>query len=1170
MILKHPKPSSGPLLVIASILFSFMPLAADTSEQGIRQLTTGTVIPELWSIESKAEIISSKIDTIGSSELPCAPSPITTTGTISGKTFIAGSATLTTPGAYCLAQDIHTTDTGIIIVGDNITLDLNGYTIDGSSVGSYGIVILGNQATVKNGTIKNMVISGIRVEGIKNKIEACDLIDNTVGIHGVSTSENTIVACRALQNQTSGFLLENSQQNSFTQCVAIDTGASGDVLGFVSSGGEQNRFINCVAQNTLSTTTDANSLIAGFALTNGEMKSEIIGCTANTTQADSGTVLGIYVSDGATVLNTASLIHGDSNAQISTLSWLLSDSKNFLALAGAAGNNDQEIRVAELALCPFALTEVATGTHGAQVKSIDWNQLDTQNYLAVGGNIAPDMVNVRLFSFNSITNALDPLPTATFLHGSDLVFSVDWLQATTFLAVGGFAENDAPDMQILQFDPVNAELQSTATFAFDTSGAHATSAVSWLKTGLPLNYLAVAGGSIVGMTTVTKAQILAFDTNTQTLSLLPTATFTFANNITLPTSIDWLTYNSKNYLAVAQIGTSTTPSIYVFEFDTGTNTLSLVATHTYQSSQSTVASVSWKIVNNVPYLAAATTLVNFPQQVTGVDIFSFDPTLAQLTLHATIPTGPIFSNLWYPGNRNLLGIGVLENDFWQAQVLDLLLASSSSECFIKNNLVHHTTTACQSGIGIAANSTLNYTAANTSCDNDINYNGVASAYLDSQANARGVDNVDCSLSNIDDIAIISQETWSIESKTEVISSKLTTFADQLGTIEQENWSIESKAEVISSKCDGIALIPAQQPITNGTIARTALTNQTINQPGSYFLNENINGEINIVVGDVTLDLNEFAVTGTITIEGSNTTLKNGLIINNNIIATNSNILIENITMSNGSIIANPFANSVIHNCRLQGIQINAAGAASGIEISNCFFTTNGTGLSVHGVNNVTITDCFASNTIAPFDILNCNNVILRNCTWNNNAPSTAANAFSLAESNQVSLIGCDAENSHLSLSLTFSGFAIDACENVSLEKCSAKFFGAGFSLQDSSKIIITQCIAEENVNGFDLLSSLTNITVAQCVAESQRTSSNGFHNHDATNTGIIRECTAHAVTRAFLDVSSLSIIRYVANAAYGTGNSYDPDQTIAAAPFYAVQAQNPQATGLNYWNNIFF
>ena len=63
MILKRHQTYSGSLLlIVACIVFSFTPLTADTSKQGIRQLTTGTVIPELVSIESKAEIISSKID----------------------------------------------------------------------------------------------------------------------------------------------------------------------------------------------------------------------------------------------------------------------------------------------------------------------------------------------------------------------------------------------------------------------------------------------------------------------------------------------------------------------------------------------------------------------------------------------------------------------------------------------------------------------------------------------------------------------------------------------------------------------------------------------------------------------------------------------------------------------------------------------------------------------------------------------------------------------------------------------------------------------------------------------------------------------------------------------------------------------------------------------------
>jgi hypothetical protein len=80
----------------------------------------------------------------------------------------------------------------------------------------------------------------------------------------------------------------------------------------------------------------------------------------------------------------------------------------------------------------------------------------------------------------------------------------------------------------------------------------------------------------------------------------------------------------------------------------------------------------------------------------------------------------------------------------------------------------------KNGVGMKTDSSINYVAQNTSCYNDINYQDVQTQYLDSQANARGVDNIDCNLTTPDEVTEILHEAWSIESKSEIISSKINT------------------------------------------------------------------------------------------------------------------------------------------------------------------------------------------------------------------------------------------------------------------------------------------------------------------------------------------------------------------------------------------------------------
>ncbi len=134
---------------------------------------------------------------------------------------------------------------------------------------------------------------------------------------------------------------------------------------------------------------------------------------------------------------------------------------------------------------------------------------------------------------------------------------------------------------------------------------------------------------------------------------------------------------------------------------------------------------------------------------------------------------------------------------------DLVLSTSNS---ITNNRVNGVTNTA-TGVGISIDSSKNYVAQNTSCNNDINFENIAPSYITSQANARGVYNINCSSDVPDTVELINStidttvvpELWSIESKAEVISSKI----DRLSNDTEELWSIESKAEVISSKIDTI-------------------------------------------------------------------------------------------------------------------------------------------------------------------------------------------------------------------------------------------------------------------------------------------------------------------------------------------------------------------------------
>ena len=81
-----------------------------------------------------------------------------------------GGQPITITGDYTLTSDMTFGITGFIIEADNVTLDLNGYTITGPQTntnGGSGVAIHSDGVTVKNGTIKGFYF-GIAVNESSN------------------------------------------------------------------------------------------------------------------------------------------------------------------------------------------------------------------------------------------------------------------------------------------------------------------------------------------------------------------------------------------------------------------------------------------------------------------------------------------------------------------------------------------------------------------------------------------------------------------------------------------------------------------------------------------------------------------------------------------------------------------------------------------------------------------------------------------------------------------------------------------------------------------------------------------------------------------------------------------------------------------------------------------
>lgn len=141
------------------------------------------------------------------------------------------------PGSYYLTANVlgQAGKNGIEIAADNVTLDLNGFTLDGqnlagalSGVTVEGLVLLN---VVKNGLVVRWPGSGINLDGAAadpgKRIE--NIIARGNGSNGINGGDScTIVDCVAIGNTGTGIIA--STASTIRSCVARENGAAGIVI----------------------------------------------------------------------------------------------------------------------------------------------------------------------------------------------------------------------------------------------------------------------------------------------------------------------------------------------------------------------------------------------------------------------------------------------------------------------------------------------------------------------------------------------------------------------------------------------------------------------------------------------------------------------------------------------------------------------------------------------------------------------------------------------------------------------------------------------------------------------------------------------------------------------------------------------------------------------------
>lgn len=196
-------------------------------------------------------------------------------------------------GSYYLTGNIvvPSNGVGIQVSADNVTIDLNGFTISGTTVGnsaSQGINVPSARRylTIKNGTVRNFGSECVDAENVTGgRFEDLAIFDS-IGNYGIRVGNNAVVrGVRAESNNVAGML--GGFGCTFTQCVGIDNGGDG------------------IAAGSYATVSDCTATDNGQDGISTVQRSTVINCASSGNFSD-----GIEMSFGGVVKNCTTSFNG--------------------------------------------------------------------------------------------------------------------------------------------------------------------------------------------------------------------------------------------------------------------------------------------------------------------------------------------------------------------------------------------------------------------------------------------------------------------------------------------------------------------------------------------------------------------------------------------------------------------------------------------------------------------------------------------------------------------------------------------------------------------------------------------------------------------------------------------------------------------------------------------
>jgi len=272
-------------------------------------------------------------------------------------------------------------------------------------------------------------------------------------------------------------------------------------------------------------------------------------------------------------------------APVKAVDWLCSGTDNVYAAIGGilAASDARDFRIYENQDCQLSEVQNIDELHGATVLTVGWCVIDSDIYLAIGGEqntVDPnaDNVDVRIYRFNP-ANTADPLDLiVSYTHGA-AVRSLAWLcddcnsGSARYLAIGGVASNvDGVPARVLKFDSSTGSI-STLTNVYHGAKVYS---VDWNSCAGKLPLLAI-GGEVYLDENVT-IRLFTFNCATESLQQLTNIGGT-GNRIDAVK----MCCDSKGNLYLVAGGTHvdgvvTNPNIFLYQLNRDTCMLTLLST----------------------------------------------------------------------------------------------------------------------------------------------------------------------------------------------------------------------------------------------------------------------------------------------------------------------------------------------------------------------------------------------------------------------------------------------------------------------------------------------------------------------------------------------------------------------------------------------------------------